>query len=158
MCPGRNSSFGLGHNLFQNQSCLGFVITFGGFQALVQSFGNNCRNNVLYRGSSKNLLGLTLKLRLGQSHSNYSCKACKDIFFFDLVASQFELSRIRVNLGTNCLYGTLFKTCNVGSALGCGYHVHERAEVGLVASSPPEGNVNLTISSDFGGDHVAFFI
>ena len=104
--------------------------------------------------SAQDFLGLSLELRLGQTHRHESREALGDVVLDDVVLAGLEHLR-RPQLLIDGLDQRALETADVGAALGRGDDVDERAHVGVVATPPPQCHVDAELALDLLAGHVS---
>ena len=146
----RDAGLHLRNDLLAQGGRLSFLRAGGRLQASLQRITHDLRHNLTNRGSTQNLLGLALKLRLGKTHGQHGGQAGENVVLLNLVVTHLVLAGVIGKVLAHHAQQALLKTGRVGATLGGGNNVHEATDRRLVANAPAQGNVNLAIALHVG--------
>ena len=146
----RDAGLHLRDDLLAQSGRLSLLRTGGRLQASLQRITHDLRHDLANRRGTQNLLGLTLKLRLGKTHGQHGGQAGEHVILLNLVVTHLVLAGIIGKVLAHHAQQALLKTGGVSTALGGGNNIHEAADRRLVANAPAQRNVHFAIALHVG--------
>ena len=144
-------------DLLHQQLGLRLLGALGGREERLELLGDHLAHGGAYGGRAEDLLGLALELGLGQPHRDDRGQTLEDVVLDDVVVVDLErlagAHRVVEGLGQGGV-----EPRDVGAPLRGRDHVDERADLGLVAGVPPDGDVDGQLPLDVLRGHVALFV
>ena len=146
----------LADDLLHEEGGLLLVVALGGGELGLEPVGNDAVDDGADLGRAQRFLGLSLELRLGESHGDDGGHSRLHVVLFGapVLRADLELARVLVDRGAQGLEDRLLEAGDVGAALGGGDDVDEGLDDGVVADAPAQRDVDLAGALDLGGAQV----
>ena len=137
-------------DLFKHAAGLFLIATFGAGDHLAELPVGHFADDRLDLRGAEHILGLTLELWFGDTHSDDGNQTCQNIVTFDfhvgIFEIHFELTCIVFDGFANLLGQAQQIAIHMGSTARGFHHIDEAAHGGVVSVGPPHGDIDGTIS------------